>query len=545
MAHTSCAICGQDGEFGAKQPKVTCTSWNTTTVPCPNCVQVKALDEHIEEARAYIRHLKAHRAALRRGANTFHDPFTTLVPIEIASKILCFCVDGEEFKRRIPLVLSAVSKRWQVIAHSTPLLWASIRLRVYPRSSRYSYEDMLRHWLQRSSQYPISIDLQVGSFTHYTREELENQYRPIIEILNAHCHRWRKLSVAMPIHLLGLLKGNFNGKPLLSHLEIRGTDPDDDNDEGSQNWKFDLGTSLPAPHIVSISECRTQRIHINWCNVTNLFLRFYRPHEIFALLKAAPLLRECRLEGLLDDVQAASDYQDLPVVHHNLIKFHIEIWDVSLSPLFGGLCFPNLNSLFYSGSHASMTPHVSFLLRSSCPIKSLTIHLSSDSDHRAELFDILWAVPTLERLEIKGVCPFDNFFQLLADDEGGLKQRRFLPSLMEISQDRPHSWTGTFTWKDISKAVKTRASQHRAERGLPVLKRFWWDLHVSHLPEFDDGFYIDEGSVRVFEQLRADGIDIKLTNHYNEKGRRDMIVYSRAYHDAKREREKKQSTSDD
>ncbi|KAJ3500074.1 hypothetical protein NLJ89_g9952 [Agrocybe chaxingu] len=541
MAHLLCAICGQDGDFGAEQPKVTCTSWNTTTTPCPNCVQVKTLDEHIEEARAYIRHLKAHRAALRRGGNTFHDPFTSLVPPEIASKILCFCIDGEEFKRRIPLVLSAVSKRWQIIAHSTPLLWASIRLGAYPRSSRYSYEDMLRHWLKRSSQYPLSIDLQANSFTHYAREELENQYRPIIEILNAHCHRWRKLSVAMPLYLLGLLRGNFIGKPLLSHLEIRGDDLDDHDDEDSQTWKFDLGTALPAPHRVSISECRPQRIHINWCNVTDLFLALLRPQEIFALLKAAPLLRECRLSGLLPDVQAASSYQDqdLPVVHHNLIKFTVEIWDVPLSPLFDGLCFPNLNSLFYSGSYASMTPHASFLVRSSCPIKSLTIHLSSDSDHSAELSDILWAVPTLERLDIEGVCVFDNFFQLLADDKGGFKRRRFLPSLMEISQAGSQSWAGMFTWKDISKAVEARASQ---EGGLPVLKRFRWELHM--LPEFDDRFYIDEGSVRVFEQLRADGIDIQLTNHYNKEGRRDMITYSRAYHQTRHEREKKQSTSD-
>ncbi|CAA7271346.1 unnamed protein product [Cyclocybe aegerita] len=534
MAHFSCTICGQEGEFGAEKSDVTCVSWKTTAASCPNCIQVKAMDEHIEETRAYLRHLEAHRAALRRGANAFHDPFTSLLPTEIASKILCFCMDGEDrVERWIPLALSAVSKKWRVIAHSTPLLWASIRLRPDLRSGRYSYEDMLHHWLQRSSQCPLSIDLIVSS-TQYTKEELENQYRPIIEILNAHCHRWGKLSVVMPIHLLSPLKGNFIGKPLLSHLEIRGTDPDDEDDEDSRIWKFDLGTSLPAPHTVSLSYCRPHNIHINWCNVTNLFIRFPTLHEIFALLKAAPLLRECRAEYLQYDIQAASGYQDLPIIHQNLTKFAVKIWEHTISPLFDALCFPDLNSLVYSGAYPTMSPLLSFLVRSSCPIKSLTIHLSSDSDHRAELCDILWAIPTVERLKIEGTCMFDNFFKLLADNE----ERRFLPSLVEFSNSHLADWISMFTWKEISKAVEARASLHHAESGLPVLKRF--SLVVAE-EKTKHIYCIDKESLQVFEKLLASGIDIKIS--YWKKdfvSTDDFMLYSRAYH----EEQKRQSTSD-
>ncbi|CAA7269835.1 unnamed protein product [Cyclocybe aegerita] len=216
------------------------------------------MDELIEETRAYLRHLEAHRAAVRRGANAFHDPFTMFLPNEIASKILCFCVDGKDgVKRRIPLALSAVSKRWQVIAHSTPLLWASIRLRL-GIGLPCSYEkDMLQYWLQRSSQYPLSIDFRVSN-TRYFKER-ENQYRSIVEMLNPHCHRWGKLSVAMPLHLLSLLQGNFIVKPILSHLKILGVNLEHDND--NQIGSFNLGTSLPAPQVPPPPQASAPRRH--------------------------------------------------------------------------------------------------------------------------------------------------------------------------------------------------------------------------------------------------------------------------------------------
>ncbi|CAA7271355.1 unnamed protein product [Cyclocybe aegerita] len=509
MGHFSCIICGQDREFSAKQLNITCTSWRTTTAPCPNCVRTKTLDEHIEQTRAYLRHLEAHRATLRPGANAFHDPFITHFPTEIASKILSFCVDNErEYKRRIPLALSAVSRRWQAIAHSTPSLWTNIRLRLFGKyENRVSYNEMLLHWLSRSSKQPLSIYLDME---YCRRDEVSKvQFcRSVIELLNMHCHRWGRLSVDMPLHLISLLRGDFHSDPPLSHLSIGGEEYDEDEDEdqdNSQTWKFDLGTSLPSPHTVTIHQCGFDKVRINWCNVTNVSIWFPRLRDLLTLLAAAPQLHECRVVRPDGFAEATNTNPTNPIIHRNLLKLDLTI----------------------CGSRIVLCP---FLL----PIRSLAS--DSHSDHRADLFDILRAVPALERLDIAGAFIFNNFFELLGTDD---EEHRFLPSLTEFGQLCP-LWTEEFSWPDISKAVEARAHPHRGKCGLPVLKRFYWGVTLED--ENSDIYYIDEESLQIFERLLSNGVDIKLSNNWRKRGRSDdMIVYSRAYH----EENKHRSTIDD
>ncbi|KAJ3505484.1 hypothetical protein NLJ89_g7390 [Agrocybe chaxingu] len=496
MPHSSCIICGQD-RFGAQKSNVTCAPWRTKTAaaPCPNCIQTKTLDEHIEETRAYLRHLEAHRAALRPGANTFHDPFITHFPTELASKILSFCVEDErEFKRRTPLTLSAVSKRWRAIAHSTPSLWTTIRLRLLfdAQENQALYKEMLLHWLSCSSMELLSIYLDV----EYCRRDEVSKVQfchSVIELLNTHCHRWGKLSVDTPLHLISLLRGDFDGAPPLYYLSIGGEEYDEgeDEDEDTQTWTFDLGTSLPSPHTVSIHQRGFGKVRINWRNVTTASIWFTRLHDFLILLAAAPQLRECRIV-LPDEFDETTELNPTDLItHRNLLKLDIEVYSLSYQ--------------------------------------------------RAELFDILRAVPTLERLGITGASIFDNFFELLAADEGDIEERRFLPSLTEFCQLRP-LWADSFSWREISKAVEARADVYRAKCGLPVLNRFYWDT-IFH--ETEGMYYIDERSLQIFERLLSNGADIKLSNNWRKRGRPDdMIVYSRAYHEGNKRRSARSDVSD-
>ncbi|KAJ3492476.1 hypothetical protein NLJ89_g11227 [Agrocybe chaxingu] len=457
------------------------------------------------------------------GIDAFHDPLTTCLPTEIASRILTFCVDtDQEIERRIPLALSAVSRRWRDIAQSTPALWTSIRLQFKSAPIQSSCEEMLRHWILHSSQRQLSIHLSIDSCDRKDAFAMR-VYRTIIEILNAHSYRWGKPSLRIPVHLLNLFRGEIHGAPDLHWLSIGTTSKKDDED--GQIPKFDLGGPLPAPRTVFFSPCRLSRIRIDWMNVTDVHMLVPYIGECLALFATAPRLRECKLVYVRDD-DDASGYPSTPIIHHHLLKLEVARTRLnSISPFFDHLCCPSLESLRYDCGSQPLDPLQSFLVRSSAPLKFLPVEETSYFNHEINLTNLLWAIPSLEELEIFCSYLYDEFWELLATYSEGNPAEQFLPMLMSVSLGGQSGVDREHDLQKICKALEVRTSCDRADRGLGVLKRLNWHMNIEH--------YLDEETLQLFERLIEDGLDFELTNQ--EFGGSDMIKYSRAYYDEMRD----------
>ncbi|CAA7263479.1 unnamed protein product [Cyclocybe aegerita] len=427
--------------------------------------------------------------------NAFHDPFTTCLPTEIASLIFTFCVDTEqEIEKRIPLALSAVSRRWREIAQSTSALWTSIHLEFNSSTIQSSREEMLRHWLLHSSQRHLSIHLSIDCDTEHAFET--RGYRTIINILNSHSYRWGKLSLQIPLHLLNLFRSEICGAPALYWLSIGITskeddeddedDDSDDADEDDQTAKFDLGGPLPAPRTVSISSCRLGRIRIDWTNVTDVDMFVPFISECLTLFATAPRLRECELINVRDD-----DYSADPST-------------------------PTFTTIF-SNCRQPLDPLQSFLIRSSAPLKFLHIDEGDFFHYEDSLTNLLWTVPSLEELEIFGTCLFDEFWELLTiNSEGNAREEQFLPMLTSLTLDAISDIEIEYELQEVCEA----------DRGLGVPKRLDWCVNIE---SGHDEYYLDEATLQFFERLISDGLDFKLLNLQPQSG--DMITYSRAYYD--------------
>ncbi|KAJ3511639.1 hypothetical protein NLJ89_g3983 [Agrocybe chaxingu] len=534
MSHFTCATCGKEGGFRVKYPTVNCALWRKFTSPCIPCVKLKAVEDQIATTRAFLRHLEAHRAALKPEINASHDPFTSLLPTELASRILTLCTGRPSQHPHpgpnlVPVKLATVSRRWRAVACSTASLWTFIRLCPESISDWYSYEVFLKRWLSRSAQQPLDIylNIQYCSVNHYVKWK---HCVSIIKILNEHSSRWATLSLEVPLHLVRLFKG---GPTALRHLEKLSIRPPPHLDDDRDTSRLDLGTPLPSLESVSVSGFKLRNILIDWRDITAISVSCMQINECLELFKSAQHLRECTLDDISESAPGAEDPES-PIVMEHLAKMDIEISANFTSPFFDHLISPSLNSLIYRGIEQPLGPLTSLILRSSCPIKSLSVGEHHCFEHEDDLYDLLWSVPTVEELWVHDIFLVDGFFELLARpvaDREGSEEPNFLPSLAKLYLDPPSGPTD-FSWTAVQRSLEARILSKIAEGKEPLLKQVHFEMYVE---PYEDGYYIDKAALETFKRIIDSGVKIGISNAYGLRESTDMISYSRAYHEAKRQ----------
>ncbi|KAJ6451469.1 hypothetical protein C8R47DRAFT_998467 [Mycena vitilis] len=86
-----------------------------------------------------------------------------------------------------PLLLCQICSAWRMIALSTPMLWASMRLNL-PSRSDIAASAVVQLWLQRSAASPISFSLE----ELWTRAAID----PTFIELSKSSERWRHVELA-------------------------------------------------------------------------------------------------------------------------------------------------------------------------------------------------------------------------------------------------------------------------------------------------------------------------------------------------------------
>ncbi|CAA7265065.1 unnamed protein product [Cyclocybe aegerita] len=535
MVHFTCITCGKDGDFGADYTTIKCTPWRKASSPCPPCVKLGSLDRQIVEARAFLSHLEAHRATFDSSINEFHDPFTSLLPTELASRIFNLCKSDKEDidssrepwpRHRVPFTLSAVSRRWQAVAKSNPSLWNDVHLRLEPGRAAGLDENALFKWLSRSAQHPLTIQLRIP-YCHPHDYMWWEFCKSMIDILGRCSTRWADLSIKIPYDILSLIQGRDDGAPLLHHLSIEGAFPGEVGNPSSTG-AFSLQATLPSPRSVSLTVCELRLVHINWSKVTQAQVFGLPLSDCLMILRSAPELRNCTMHDI--DEAGALQAHNNPIFLANLTTFDLRITTDQISLFLDVVTTPSLTTLRYECFGVFWYHLSNFLRRGSCPLTSLTI-IDSDCvfdlpDHDHELFGVLYAIPTLEILKLYQVDISDDFFKLLGGDNPNDEDDAdvFIPSLTHLFIEYTREPLN-FSWPAVHRAIAARVSRGPRVGGQGVFTNL--EILIQPDEEDDDRYYIDKESLDAFQHLIDAGVEIQL---YNQVSADDVMEYSREYH---------------
>ncbi|KAJ7431184.1 hypothetical protein B0H11DRAFT_863823 [Mycena galericulata] len=120
-----------------------------------------------------------------------------------------------------PALLGQICQQWREIAFGTPGLWRSVKLYLKRREYHYRFDgildirlDLLKKWLDRSRNCPLSISLGYHRNTDPTLPEL----RPFTNEVLSHSTRWEQLILFGPAHNFSWIVGPL---PILRDLTLR------------------------------------------------------------------------------------------------------------------------------------------------------------------------------------------------------------------------------------------------------------------------------------------------------------------------------------
>ncbi|KAJ7682345.1 hypothetical protein DFH06DRAFT_292729 [Mycena polygramma] len=126
--------------------------------------RIEALSSEITVQKQLLRNLERDKSQVQRRLNAVLDPVARL-PLEISSEIFLqtlSSVPERPSDHYAPMLLLNVCSAWSNIAISTAALWAAIHVDC---SGSESFEEGLKKWLQRAGSRPLSISISLhGSF---------------------------------------------------------------------------------------------------------------------------------------------------------------------------------------------------------------------------------------------------------------------------------------------------------------------------------------------------------------------------------------------
>ncbi|KAF8180031.1 hypothetical protein K438DRAFT_1725683 [Mycena galopus ATCC 62051] len=205
----------------------------TNYVPTPR--ERRTLEEHCQQSMekiAEVSKIIQGSHALRSALQERVDPYLALLspvramPPEILQQIFVGCLPTRHnaimHPSDSPLLLGRVCSAWRTIALSTPELWSSVHVVVPTSPEPAAVCELLRTWLQRSGNWPLSISVFIPQGTGF-----EENLRTFMNIILPHSPRWKSLRLLQRSWPELLCKLSSEDVPSLEVLQIAnaGSDP--------------------------------------------------------------------------------------------------------------------------------------------------------------------------------------------------------------------------------------------------------------------------------------------------------------------------------
>ncbi|KAG1736149.1 uncharacterized protein EDB91DRAFT_1143143 [Suillus paluster] len=329
--------------------------------------QLAALNDHIDLLNHTLDKLQVIQARLKEKRALLHR----LLPSELLGEIFLRCLPERNYvtpsSNDCPLVLTRVCRQWRAVALSTPRLWSSLSISLL--KAEMSGSDAYKCWLEKARSVPLSIRVVHDVDLSDGNEPLSIQWlRPFLS-------QCSDLWWHGP-HVQGLLD---NCVQSLSRFQV---------------------TFHKANFLVS----SLRSIDLPWHQLLELKIQF-------ALVSSAAFLQAI---GLCTQVQRVSvscicanispqtDLEPFPLAHtanHSIHRLEIKVIRAGLGSLFDALTLPVLEELVicFCFPERDPWPHeqfASFVTRSKCPLKRLTIYRSKGA--KSHLAEYLKMVPGLK-----------------------------------------------------------------------------------------------------------------------------------------------------
>ncbi|KAF8956724.1 hypothetical protein BDZ97DRAFT_2062756 [Flammula alnicola] len=373
--------------------------------PCAACVKLVELDAIIDHQ---LVDLLEKRSALKTEINHHHDPLVHRLPCEITSYVFALYVEGvndhvlyEQPSNKAdwspPLLLASVCRTWREIALKIPRLWASANIFLFRFDLRGSQAELVKQWLDRSGQLPLSISLTMDLPDHRVQEE---SFSRLFDVVRQYSHRWHSLTLHSDMRYYRYIIGDLMQAPMLETIRLL-------PDNHSRGSNFHLPKTPSLRRLVLNENISVSNAVVQWDNLTYFEGHSNSPDEILTILYAAQRL----VTGKFRNVKKTSNegFPELAAhATHPSLK-HLYISSAGgpsnryLSDLINLLDVPSLESF---GFHSALSPYfpkdelISLFTRSQSPLVSLDIRAPADDHH---LIDLLEKLPGITHLSISAV----------------------------------------------------------------------------------------------------------------------------------------------
>ena len=318
-----------------------------------------------------------------------HSSIFDRLPVEVMSIIFAFYA-SKLVRKTSPFTLGAVSKRWREIAWTTPEIWTDLLL-YKPRTRKMATcIQLAKDWLSRSGALPLFISVHISS----ADGELQlDQLISLVDTLNQHCHHWYSLDLDLPPEALCRLDVSASMSPTVYRLALA---PDSDGE-------FRIpGLSRLKPRVVEIHCIQLTHDSLDWSNLTSCTIAHLQVDRILEIFRAAPHLSQCRFEYVkkLDTSLGTEEIDHVTSSRLDSLVVEFSCGEAA-SDFLDNVTLPALTDLGIHGDRCELhhEPLISFLNRSSCGLKTLSVQEPDYSDQG--LVNILRSTPSLEELFIR------------------------------------------------------------------------------------------------------------------------------------------------
>jgi hypothetical protein len=197
----------------------------------PNTALLEKVDEAVAQLSDLLENLKATRDILadrvQRSRFVLHP--LRILPDECLSNIFSHCatlfneLDDSVFSgiplqicANDPWALGSTSHHWRDVVLNTPKVWSNVVIDLNSAGEKARWKpstlSALNLLLTRSATHPLNVV--IHSMYSFSVKH------PLLQGVMAHCQRWRRLYLSVPIMRFMFLQQIYHNLPLLDHLSI-------------------------------------------------------------------------------------------------------------------------------------------------------------------------------------------------------------------------------------------------------------------------------------------------------------------------------------
>lgn len=474
--------------------------------PCKECRNLAAYDhahphqQNSVSADAYI----TERLRLKTLVNQRHDFVASHFPPELSAHIFKFTLPVYSKRHAHPsmtdemlpvqYILGAVCRTWRHIVWTSPTMWTSLSFDVFSEGDK---RDLVRQWLARSGQLPLSLHLYSDGLDYHQAWKFDEKISGLIDIINLHSAQWHELCLSVPPKFMTYLSGNPTSiTSSLDCIRLRFIP------ENARPTKLSFHIQH-QPTSVNVGSMPLGFIDFSWSRLTRIKAEGFSVSECIQLFQNARLLQEFHLRSFSSGRPTEVFIKPTDfVIHQHLRVLRIELPSFvreSGSVFLDCMTFPALTTYehYFSSNDVPVTIILGLFERSQYPVRRLTLNEPVFHDYK-DLHRLLKATPFLEEFSLYYLNTRLNLARpLLSELAKATKTKTFLPKLIALTL---HT-TQHFPWTHIANMFGV-APQH----GRPI--RFL----QMRLPDLKDNEIVDEDVVRRLLYLKQQGVAVDITS---------------------------------